>query len=68
MAAPLRDDPGACSVTFGAGLCHSGKYRYDTSSAAYRGQRAMRRKHHEKLGVYRCPNCHGWHLGHQRTR
>lgn len=65
----LSEDPAACSITFGRGLCSSGKYRYDTRPAADRAQRATLRKKHERLNVYRCDRCHGWHLGHpERAR
>lgn len=57
------DDPTACSVTYGLGLCSTGKYRYDTRPAADRGQKAFARKMRRSLCVYRCEACHGWHLG-----
>jgi hypothetical protein len=59
----LTDDPAAARKTVGKGLCASGKYRYDTRHAADRGQRAFLRKMRRFMSVYRCEDCHGWHLG-----
>ncbi len=59
----LTDDPIGTSKTFGLGLCASGKYRYDTVHAGQRGQKAFARKSRKHLTIYRCDECHGWHLG-----
>jgi len=63
VSARLVEDPAQASVTYGLGLCVSGKYRYDTCPSADRGQNAFLRKTNKKLEIYRCDECHGWHLG-----
>lgn len=64
----LLDDPAACSVTFGLGLCETGKYRYDTRPAADRAEKAFHRHSHRHLSIYRCETCHGYHLGSSLSR
>jgi hypothetical protein len=59
----FSDSADGTSKTFGHGLCASGKYRYDTRPAADRAERAFARKVHKRCQVYRCDECHGWHLG-----
>ena len=38
------------------------KRRYVTPQEAERSAKTARRKRDEKLRVYRCPHCQGWHL------
>lgn len=60
----FTDDPEQARCrTYGFGLCSTGKYRYDTRPAADRALRAFARKEHSRCAVYRCDDCHGWHLG-----
>jgi hypothetical protein len=56
----------------------SGKIQHDTREAAEKilgraanGRKKRRVKHKRdtwrgKLGVYRCPDCRYWHIGHSR--
>ncbi len=41
----------------------TGKLRHDSYSAAVKAKHSIR---HKTRSVYRCPNCHGWHLGNDR--
>jgi hypothetical protein len=60
----FTEDPNdARAKTYGLGICATGKYRYDTRPAADRALRAFTRKEHARCSVYRCDDCHGWHLG-----
>lgn len=61
-------EEGRTAKTFGTGLCRTSKYRYDSPSAADRARRAVRRKRHQTLYVYRCSACFGWHLGSSISR
>jgi hypothetical protein len=45
-----------------------GKFKYFSRKKAKRAAKAMRRKHHEPFGVYRCKCCDFFHVGHGKTR
>lgn len=41
----------------------TGKRVFASMKAALRRAKLMRRKYHEPLEAYRCPKCHGYHIG-----
>ena len=41
--------------------CES-KQRYDSPTEAEKQVKVARRKRDQRLRVYRCPHCMGWHL------
>lgn len=53
----------ACSVELAAVTCTSGKVCFRTHDCALRHARIqMGRQRHVILNVYRCDECHGWHM------
>jgi DNA-directed RNA polymerase subunit RPC12/RpoP len=44
------------------------KRRYKTPAEAERQSKVARQKRDEKLRVYRCPHCAGWHLTSKLSR
>lgn len=41
-----------------------GKIRHETQHDAERHIASLRRKDSDKMRVYRCETCAGWHVGH----
>lgn len=44
--------------------CQTGKRRYESRTRADAARITIRRHHGERMHVYVCPYCRGWHLGH----
>lgn len=46
----------------------SSKRRYLSPQEAEKNAKVARRKRNERLRVYRCPHCAGWHLTKKLSR
>jgi hypothetical protein len=42
-----------------------GKQRHPDKQSASQHWYALWKKDGEKMRVYKCPHCHGWHVGHR---